>query len=150
MQREYVSVSVQPQGTYLGPCSAFLWSWSDEPIDVHVVSLATFLDRGLPMTIPPFVMPRGYESVTELWGFVTERTPNGPRPVPLAMVEHMYGDGLSGDATGYALTNAQGFYHLCGYWDDFGQSVRVSKPGYRTAVRPWLSEPGLDIELASE
>jgi hypothetical protein len=46
LEREYLSVIVQPQDRYLSPCGVRLWLWNDEPKDVHVVSRTTLLSSG--------------------------------------------------------------------------------------------------------
>ena len=100
--------------------------------------------------MPPFSRPEGYAFVELVSGFVTERTAVGVRPVAEASAEHFYGDGLSGDPTGFTLTNADGYYALCGYFDDYGQSVRVQKDGYRTAIQSFGPSAKIDFELVRE
>jgi hypothetical protein len=97
-----------------------------------------------------FLRPPGYDFVEVLSGFVTERTPDGIRPVPEASVEHLYGDGRSGDPTGFTLTNGDGYYVLCGYYDDFGQAVRVRKHGYRTGIQSIGPSWRIDVELVRD
>jgi hypothetical protein len=148
-QREYAIVSARPQGQYLSPCSAQMHQWTN-PLDVHVVSRANLLTTGTPHSMPPFSQPAGYSYVVVLSGSVTQRTGSGVRPVAEASVEHFYGDGLSGDPTGFTLTNADGYYVLCGYCDDYGQSVRVRKDGYRTSIESFGPSLEIDFELVRE
>jgi hypothetical protein len=149
LQREYASVGARPQEQYLSPCSAQRHLWTT-PLDVHVVSWATLLATGTPRSMPPFSQSTGYAYVAVLTGFVRERTPDGVRPVAEAWVEHYYYGGLSGDPSGFTLTNAEGRYVLCGYWDDYGQSVRVSKRGYRAAIQPFGASVTIDFELVRD
>ena len=37
--------------------------------------------------------------------------------------------------------------HVCGYWDDYGQAVRVRKDGYRTAVQSFGPSWRIDFEV---
>ena len=97
--------------------------------------------------MPPFSKPAGYQLVDRLEGFVTERTADGMRPVASAWVEHLYGDGQTGDPTGFTLTTADGHYVLCGYWDDYLQSVRVRKEGYRTVIQNFGPSWDINFEL---
>jgi hypothetical protein len=143
---EYALVGVRPQDAYLSPCSAQKHQWAS-PLNVHVVSKATLLVKGTPQSMPPFSHSAGYEASVPLSGVVRERTSDGMQPVAEASVEHFYGDGMSGDPTGFTLTNAEGFFVVCGYWDDHGQSVRVSKRGYRTAIQPYGASTKIDFEL---
>jgi hypothetical protein len=79
---------------------------------------------------------------------VTERTPDGVRPVPDALVELSFiGDSLP---LGYTRTRGDGFYDVCAYEaNDNGQEVRVRKAGYQTATKiAWWS--GTNFELARE
>lgn len=153
MMREFAMVTIQPQDAYLSPCSARLWLWSDRPINVHVVSKQSFFESGIPSSMPPLSkrvgdeQGDGYEAVS---GAVTERTPDGVRPVSGALVQHFYGNDEFGDLTGYTVTNADGYYTLCGYDDDYGKVVRVTKKGYRPAVQSlgWPKE--IDFELVRE
>ena len=147
LDREYVLVSTRSQEAYLSPCSVRMWLWNDEPLNMHVVSRANLLASGPPRSMPPFSKPVGYQLVDVLEGFVTERTADGTRPVTSALVEHLYGDGQSGDPTGFTLTTADGHYVLCGYWDDYGQAVRVRKDGYRTSIRSFGPSWRIDFEL---
>jgi hypothetical protein len=78
----------------------------------------------------------------------TPRTAPTPPTAPVA-VEHFYGDG-SGDPTGFTLTNAEGYYVLCGYWDDYGQSARVRKDGYRTSIESFGWSTEIDFEVVRE
>jgi hypothetical protein len=140
LEREFVQITVRPHETYLGPCSARLWQWTDGPIDVHVVSRVTLLTTGTPRTMPPYVRPWGYVSVEEVSGVVTEKTPDGVRGVPLAVVENSFLDVESETPDGYTVTNHDGHYTLCGYWDnETSQAIRVSKDGYRAASKVWPS-----------
>ena len=147
-QREYAIVSARPQGQYLSPCSAQMHQWTI-PVDVHVVSRANLLAHGTPRSMPPFSQSTGYAYVAVLTGFVRERTSAGLRPVAEASVEHFYGDG-SGDPTGFTLTNAKGYYVLCGYWDDYGQAVRARKDGYRTSIESFGWSTEIDFEVVRE
>jgi hypothetical protein len=144
LEREFVMVGARPQHAYLSPCSSRLWLRNDDAVNVHVVSRAVLLATGTPQSMPPLSKLAGYPLVGAVSGFVTESTPGGVRPVAEASVEHLYGDGRSGNPTGFTLTNADGYYVLCGYWDDYGQAVRVSKDGYRTAIQSigasWLND----------
>lgn len=148
--REYVLVGARPQDSYLSPCSVRLWLWNDDPKNVHVVSRAYLLAAGTPRSMPPLSRLDGYPSVQVLSGFVTERTSDGVRPVAEASVEHLYGDGQSGDPTGFTVTNANGFYVLCGYDDDYGQAVRVRKKGYRTGIQSIGPSWTIDVQLVRE
>jgi len=149
LDREYAMVGARPQGDYLSPCSAQMHQWTS-PLDVHVVSRANLLATGTPHSMPPFVQPLGYAYVVVLSGYVTERTASGHRPIAEASVEHFYGGGQSGDPSGFTLTNADGLYVLCGYWDDFGQLVRVRKAGYRESTQEFGSSMRIDFDLAPE
>ena len=150
LAREYVLVGARAQDAYLSPCSVRLWLWNDDPKNVHVVSRAYLLGAGTPRSMPPLSRLDGYPNVEVLSGFVTERTPDGVRPVAEASVEHLYGDGQSGDPTGFTVTNANGFYVLCGYDDDYGQAVRVRKAGYRTGIQSIGPSWTIDVELVRE
>ncbi len=142
--REYLLVGTVPQEAYLSPCSVRLWLWNDDPKNVHVVSRTSLLATGIPRSMLP--LGNLYPGVAALAGFVTEKTPDGARPVVGASVEHLYGDGRSGDSTGFTLTDVSGHFVLCGYNDDYGQAVRVSKDGYRTEVRSlWLSSMNFEL-----
>jgi len=146
--REYVMVGVRPQHDYLSPCSARLWLWGGYAVNVHVVSRALLLSTGMPGSMPPLSKVSDQPHSDVVSGFVTEKAPDGTvRPVAEASVEHLYGDGRSGRPTGFTLTNADGYYVLCGYWDDYGQAVRVSKDRYGTAIQsigyPWR----IDLQL---
>ena len=147
LRREFVSVASAPQDAYLSPCSLRAWLWGDGPKDVHVVSRAYLLAGGTPQSMPPFSRVAGYHGVEVLSGFVTERTRGGVRPVAEAAVEHLYGDGRSGDPNGFTVTNADGFYVLCGYYDEYDQAVRVRKNGYGTGIRAIGPSWRIDIEL---
>jgi hypothetical protein len=120
------------------------------PLDVHVISRTNLLAMGTPRSMPPFVQSPGYAAVVVLSGYITERTASGGRPIAEASVEHFYGDGRSGDPSGFTLTNAVGYYVLCGYWDDHGQSVRAFKAGYRASIQEFGSSPRIDFELTPE
>ena len=148
--REYVLVGARPQDAYLSPCSVRLWLWNDDSKDIHVVSRAYLLTAGPPRSMPPLSRAEGYPSVEVLSGFVTERTPAGVRPIAEASVEHLYGDGQSGDPTGFTVTNADGYYVLCGYDDDYGQAVRVRKKGYHTAIQQIGPSWRVDLELVRD
>ena len=150
--REYAMVGAPVQDGYLSPCSARLWLWNDRPLNVHVVSKATFLATGMPPSMPPLskLGDQGYEFSDKVFGVVTERTANGVQPVAGASVQHFYGTGQSGRATGFTLTNADGSYALCGYSDDYGQAVRVSKDGYRTSIQSIGPSWRMDFEIARQ
>jgi hypothetical protein len=149
LDREFVQVGVRQQQAYFSPCSARLWLWDDVPVNIHVVSRTSLLATGTPRSMPPFSRPPREQSVEILWGSVTERTADGVRPVPEALVEHYYGNGRSGSPTGFTLTNADGLFVLCGYWDDYGQTVRVAKEGYRTAIES-IGSWQVDVELVRD
>jgi hypothetical protein len=149
LEREYVSVGARPQADYLSPCSAQLHLWTGS-LDIHVVSRANLLAMGTPRSMPPFVQSPGYAAVVVLSGYVTESSASGGRPIAEASVEHFYGDGRSGDPSGFTLTNADGYYVLCGYWDDYGQSVRVDKAGYRASSQSFGASVRIDFELTPE
>lgn len=149
LDREYAMVGARPQDDYLSPCSAQMHQWTS-PLDVHVVSRGNLLAMGMPRSMPPFVQSPGYAYVVVLSGYVTERTESGRRPIAEASVEHFYGGGESGDPSGFTLTNAEGYYVLCGYWDDYGQSVRVHKAGYRESIQEFGSSVRIDFELTPE
>jgi hypothetical protein len=146
--REYAQVTAAPREDYLSPCSVRLWLWGDDPLNVYVVSRAQLLGSGVSQLMPPFVRPPGYFSIEVLSGFVTERTQDGARPVSQASVEHFYGDGTSGTPTGFTVTNTDGYYVLCGYQDDYGQSLLVRKDGYRTSRQSIGASSRIDLELA--
>ncbi len=156
LQREYLGVSVIPQDAYFSPCSIRMWLWGDGSRDIHVVPRGSLLANGLPQSMRSF---RSLYPGVNLWspypegvfsGFITERTATGAQPVREALVEHLYGDGRSGDPMGFMLTTADGYYALCAYLDDYGQSLRVSKKGYQTAIQ-WIGPNGnLDFELVRE
>jgi hypothetical protein len=161
LTREYVQIEVRPQSAYLSPCGAHQWFWNDDPVNVHVVSRETLRATGTPPSMPPlslksigasFLRPPGYEFADEVSGFVTERTPDGVRPVAEASVEHFYGDGRSGDPTGFTLTRSDGSFVLCGYFDDYGKAVRVRKDGYRTSIQSIASWPPVrtDVDLVRD
>lgn len=150
MEREFVQVTVRPQDTYLSPCSLRLWLWNDDPKNVHVVSKASLLATGIPGSLPPLSKVDGYGGTAVVSGYVMERTREGLRPVPEASVEHLYGDGTSGDPTGFTVTNAAGYYVLCGYDDDYGQAVRVHKNGYGTSIRSIGPSWKVDFELTHQ
>jgi hypothetical protein len=127
-----------------------VWLWNDEPLNVYVVSRAHLLAAGPPQLMPPFVKLSGYPSIEVLLGFITERTGDGLRPVSGATVEHWYGppgDGTFGNPTGFTVTNAEGYYALCGYQDDYGQWVQVRKDGYRTNRQSIGASWRIDLEL---
>lgn len=145
--REYAQVSAAPRDDYLSPCSVRLWLWNDDPLNVYVVSRSHLLGSGPSQLMPPFVKPSGYFSIEVLSGFVTERTQDGARPVSEATVEHFYGDGRSGTPTGFTVTNTDGYYVLCGYQDDYGQSLLVRKDGYRTSRQSIGASSRIDLEL---
>jgi len=149
LDREYAMVGARPQGEYLSPCSAQMHQWTS-PLDVHVISRANLLAGGTPRSMPPFVQSPGYGYVVVLSGYDTERTASGGRPIAEASVEHFYGDGQSGDPSGFTLTNVDGYYVLCGYWDDYGQSVRVHKAGYRASIQSFGSSVRIDFELTPD
>jgi hypothetical protein len=150
LEREYVLIGARPQDVYLSPCSVRLWLWNDDPKNIHVVSRASLLSGGTPPSMPPLSNLPGYPSVLVVSGFVRERTSDGLRPVAEASVEHLYGAGVSGDPTGFTLTNAAGYYVLCGYYDDYQQVVRVHKSGYRTGIQSVWSSGNVDFELVRE
>jgi hypothetical protein len=134
--REFLMVGARQQDAYLSPCSVRMWLWSDLPHNVHVVSRELVLAGGLPRSMPPLSQQPSSPHAEIASGFVTEQLPDGgTRPVAGALVEHFYGDGRSGHPTGYTVTDAEGRYVLCGYWDDYGQTVRVSKDRYRTSFQ---------------
>ena len=126
--REFLMVGARQQESYLSPCSVRMWLWSDLPHNVHVVPRDLVLSGGLPGSMPPLSKQPSSPHAEMVSGFVSEHIPGvGVRPVAGALVEHLYGDGRSGRPTGFTLTDADGRYVLCGYWDDYGQTVRVSK-----------------------
>ena len=130
--REFLMVGARKQESYLSPCSVRMWLWSDLPHNVHVVSRDVILSGGLPRSMPPLTKQPSSPHAEMVSGVVTEHIPGvGTRPVSEAVVEHLYGDGRSGRPTGFTLTDVAGRYVLCGYWDDYGQTIRVSKDGYR-------------------
>ena len=149
LDRDYAMVGARPQDDYLSPCSAQMHQWTS-PLDVHVVSRGDLLAMGTPRSMPPFVQSPGYGYVVVLSGYVTERTESGRRPIAEASVEHFYGGGESGDPSGFTLTNAEGYYGLCGYWDDHGQSVRVHKAGYPESIQEFGSSLRIDFDLTPE
>jgi hypothetical protein len=149
LRREYLLVSVKPQDAYFSPCSIRMWLWGDGPQNVHVVPRESLLANGLPQSMPLGSLYPGV-FVFVMSGTITERTAAGAQPVREALVEHLYGDGHSGDPTGFILTTADGRYTLCGYWDDYGQSLRVSKKGYLTAIQSIGPRWDIDFELVRE
>ncbi len=152
MQREFAMAQAKPQPGYLAPCSARVWLWSDGPLNVHVVSRATFETSGMPRSMPPLSRPagQGYDFYM-MSGIITERTAEGVVPVAGALVQHFYGNGQSGDAAGYTVSDANGAYVLCDYGDDYGKAVRVMKEGYRQAIQPTAAFPSeLNFEVVRE
>jgi hypothetical protein len=147
--------NVVPQDAYFSPCSIRIWLWDDSPHDVHVVRRESLLANRLPQSMESF---RSLYPGELLWpspegnlsGFITERTATGAQLVPEALVEHLYGDGHSGDPMGFMLTTADGRYTLCTYNDDYWQSLRVSKKGYRTAIQSIGPKGNIDFELVRE
>ena len=150
LQREYLQVSVKPHDDFVSPCSVRTWQWTDQPWDVHVVSKTTLRAGGLPasMSISNFARLYPGTAVLVISGTVTESAPTASRPVGEAIVEHLYVD--SEDPTGYTETTADGRFALCAYWDDYGQSIRVRKRGYRTAIEEIKASQIMNFELARE
>jgi hypothetical protein len=145
--REFVQVSVAPQEDYLSPCSLRRWLRGNEPLDLHVVPSAELLTAGIPATLRH--IDRLYPLASLVRGFVTEPTSRGPRPVVGANVEHSY-VAEQGTPTGFTITNRDGFYEVCQYFDDYAQEVRAHKDGYRTGVRAIGAESDINIEMRRE
>jgi hypothetical protein len=145
--REYVQIGIGPQDVYLSPCSVRRWLRDPEPLNIHVVARTELLTNGVPATLRP--LRDLYSSTDVVSGFVTERTSTGVRPVVAATVEHLYSWDTDGP-TGFTLTNAEGFYEVCQYYDDYAQEVRARKAGYGTVARSIGAGLRIDFELTRE
>jgi hypothetical protein len=124
---------IPADGGYQAPCPpGFPGIGLSTGLDVHVVPDAVLATTGLVATVPQMEF--------RISGTVTERTPEGTRPVAGAMVE-LSGEGeVRGLVRSVTLSNRDGNYLVCknppGTGTDTSTWVTARKDGYHSVSKP--------------